>query len=117
MGRSATSRERGTSWSGAPRRARAGLRLRRHDPTRILRDPELVQRGILEALRVGDFPAVVEFYRAHLAALNRTRTAKALGVTRQYVHRMVKHPANPSLRTFAAFMKDLAARTGGPPPA
>jgi DNA-binding phage protein len=77
------------------------------DPTIELRDPKFIQQAIYEALADGDFPGVVQIYRAHLRVLNRTRAAKSLKISRQSVHKMLKPSANPSLRTFTAFMKFL----------
>ena len=94
-------------WSGKPRKLRSDSKLRPYDPSRTLRDPNFVREAILEALTEGDFEAVIEIYRAHLRVLNRTHAAKELRVSRQYVHRMLKAPNTPSLRTFAAFMKLL----------
>jgi DNA-binding phage protein len=72
-----------------------------------LRNPKFVQEALLQALADGDFPAVVEIYRAHLRVLNRSRAAKALHVSRQSIHKMLTPSGNPSLRTFTAFMKFL----------
>jgi len=58
-------------------------------------------------LQEGDYAAVIGIYRAHLRILNRTHAAKALKVSRQYIHKMLKPSNTPSLRTFAAFMKAL----------
>lgn len=108
MGRKKTSKGRGKSWSGKPRKLGPSAKARPYDPAASLRNPRFVQKAILQALKEGDFDAVTEIYRAHLRVLNRTKTARALKVTRQYVHKMLAGVSpNPSLRTFAAFMKVL----------
>ena len=78
-----------------------------YDPSASLRDPKFVRKAILQALVEGDFEAVIDIYRAHLRVLNRSHAAKALHVSRQYVHKMLKPSNTPSLRTFAAFMRLL----------
>lgn len=89
-------------------RLRPGAKVHAHDPAVYLRDPKFIQAAILEALQAGDYESVIDIYRAHLRVLNRTRTASALKVSRQYVHKMLKTSNTPSLRTFTAFMKMLA---------
>jgi len=95
------------SWSGKPRKLRAGTSSRPFDPADELRDPAFVREAILQALSAGAYDDVVRIYRAHLRVLNRSRAAKAMGVSRQYVHKMLRSPNTPSLRTFAAFMRAL----------
>ena len=96
-----------------PRRLKPGANVRVHDPTITLRDPEFIKGAILEALQDGDYESVIVIYRAHLRVLNRTRTASALKVSRQYVHKMLKSSNTPSLRTFTAFMKMLTLEGAG----
>ncbi|HAM34429.1 MAG TPA: hypothetical protein DCP85_00675 [Elusimicrobia bacterium] len=96
------------SWNGKPRKLGPDAKARAYDPAVSLRNPKFVQKAILQALLEGDFEAVIDIYRAHLRVLNRTRTATALHVSRQYVHKMLKPSNTPSLRTFAAFMRLLA---------
>ncbi len=97
----------GEYWDVTPRKLAPNAKVRVHDPTITLRDPKLIREGILEALQEGDYEAVIEIYRAHLRVLNRTRAAKALKVSRQYVHKMLKSSNTPSLRTFTSFMRLL----------
>lgn len=96
------------SWNGRLLRLKPGSLSRPYDPTITLRDPKFIREALLEALAEGDFPAVVQIYRAHLRVLNRSRTAKALHISRQSIHKMLKPTGNPSLRTFTAFMKYLS---------
>ena len=110
MGKDETSRAHEASWSGKPLRLRTDSRSHPYDPSLTLRDPKFVRKAILQAIGEGDFEAVIEIYRAHLRVLNRSHTAAALGVSRQYVHKMLKPASNPSLKTFAAFMKVLKVR-------
>ncbi|MCX5794498.1 MAG: hypothetical protein NTY77_03260 [Elusimicrobia bacterium] len=115
MAKTGISHKRAEFWRGTEVRLRPGARVRVHDPTITLRDPDFIRAAILEALDEGDYEGVIEIYRAHLRVLNRTRTAEALKVSRQYVHKMLKHSSNiPSLRTFTAFMgllrQEAAAR-------
>lgn len=70
-------------------------------------------KAILQALMEGDFEAVIGIYRAHLRVLNRTHAAKALHVSRQYVHKMLQPSNTPSLRTFASFMRLLVQEGAG----
>jgi DNA-binding phage protein len=109
MAKSKTSPARDKSWSGKPRKLRPGAEVFPHDPTVRLRDPKFIKKAILEALEEGDYRAVVEIYQAHLRVLNRTRTAKALHVSRQSIHKMLKPANSPSLKTFTTFMKVLNA--------
>jgi len=111
MHKNATSGTRGRSWSGKPRELGPDARSRPYDPSATLSDPVFVQQALLQALREGDFQAVVEIYRAHLRVLNRSHTAKALNISRQSVHKMLKPSGTPSLKTFTAFMRILRART------
>jgi DNA-binding phage protein len=83
-------------------------RSRPYDPTITLRDPKFIREALLEGLAEGDFEGIVQIYRAHLRVLNRTRSAKALHISRQSIHKMLKPTGNPSLRTFTAFMKYLS---------
>ena len=107
MARNETSRGRGGFSNGKLRKLGPNAKARPYDPSTALQDPKFVRKAILEALGEGDYAAVIEIYRAHLRVLNRTHTAKALRVSRQYVHKMLKPANTPSLRTFAAFMKVL----------
>jgi DNA-binding phage protein len=75
-----------------------------------LRSPKFVREAIIQALQEGDYDQVVEIYRGHLRILNRSHTAKALNVSRQYVHKMLEPTNNPSLRVFVAFMRVLKER-------
>ena len=83
------------------------------DPTDELRDPKFIRTAILQALGAGAYDDVVRIYRAHLRVLNRSHTAKAMGVSRQYIHKMLKSPNTPSLRTFTAFMRILSLAAAG----
>ncbi|MFC1679812.1 helix-turn-helix domain-containing protein [Elusimicrobiota bacterium] len=108
MDRKRISRKRDGSWSGRPRRLGPRSKASSYDPTVTLRDPVFVQKAILQALREGDFESVLGIWRAHLRALNRSRSAKALKISRQYLHRILNgRSKSPSLRTFAAFMRAL----------
>ena len=107
MARKGTSLVREKSWDGKMLKLSPNTRSRPYDPTITLLDPKIIREAIFQALAAGDFPGVVEIYRAHLRVLNRTRTAKALNISRQSIHKMLKPSANPSLRTFTAFMKYL----------
>ena len=98
---------RGEYWSGKPRKLGPNAKARSYDPAARLRNPKFVQKAILRALLEGDFKAVIDIYRAHLRVLNRTHAAKALHVSRQYIHKMLKPSNTPSLRTFASFMRLL----------
>lgn len=111
MDKNATSGMHERSWSGKPRKLGPEARSRPYDPSATLSDPRFVQQALLQALREGDFQAVMEIYRAHLRVLNRSHIAKALNISRQSVHKMLKPSGAPSLKTFAAFMKILRTRT------
>ncbi len=114
MAKRKISRSRGKSSSGM-RRLKPGATARLYDPSVTLRDPRFIQRAILQALKAGDFEGVMGIYRAHLRVLNRSRTAKELNVSRQYIHRMLKEKSPvPSLRTFAAFMRVVEKEIGAP---
>lgn len=110
MDKNGTSLGRGPSWDGKLRKLGPNATAKPYDPTIRLRDPKFVQAALLQALREGDFEAVMDIYRAHLRVLNRTHTASALKVSRQYIHKMLKPSNFPSLRTFTAFMKVLEKR-------
>lgn len=111
MHKNATSGTHESSWSGKPRKLGTGARSHPYDPTATLRDPKFVQQALLQALLEGDFPAILEIYRAHLRVLNRSHIAKALNISRQSVHKMLKPTGTPSLKTFIAFMRILRTRT------
>ena len=108
MVKNGTSHKRAGFSDEKPLRLRPGANVRPYDPTVTLRDPQFIRKAILQALEEGDYQAVIEIYRSHLRVLNRTHTASALKVSRQYVHKMLKSSNTPSLRTFTAFMKMLA---------
>ena len=108
MGKTEISHKRAEFWRGTEVRLKPGAKVKPYDPTIRLRDPKFIREAILEALQEGDYESVIDIYRAHLRVLNRTRTASALKVSRQYVHKMLKPSNTPSLRTFTAFMKMLA---------
>ena len=112
MAKNGTSRKHGEFWKGTEVRLKPGANVKPYDPTVTLRDPNFIRAAILEALAEGDYQAVIDIYRSHLRVLNRTRTAIALKVSRQYVHKMLKSSNTPSLRTFTAFMKMLAMEGG-----
>ena len=106
--------KRAEFWRGTEVRLKPGANVRPHDPTITLRDPHFIREALWQALQEGDYESVIVIYRAHLRVLNRTRTAQALKVSRQYVHKMLKPSNTPSLRTFTAFMgllrQEAAAR-------
>ncbi len=104
MGRTVTSGKPGLSWLGKPRKLRLDENIKDHDPSIKLGDPVFVRKAIFEALAEGDYEAVTEIYRAHLQIFNRSRGAKAMGVSRQYFHRLLKPSTEPSLPTFVKFM-------------
>ena len=95
------------SWNGKYLKLGPNSRARPFDPAAPLRDPKFIREALLQALDDGDFPGVVQIYRAHLRVLNRSRMAKALNISRQSVHKMLKPSGTPSLRTLTAFMKYL----------
>ena len=107
MGRNAISRRRARPLSARLRKLPRGSKARPYDPSVSLADPDFIREAILQSLGQGDFEAVMGIYRAHLRVLNRTKAARALNVSRQYVHKMLKPTNIPSLRTFAAFMRGL----------
>lgn len=108
MAKKETSPAREKSWDGKMIKLSPNTLSRPYDPTITLRDPKFIREALLEALAEGDFQGVVDIYRAHLRVLNRSRTAKALHISRQSIHKMLKPAGNPSLRTFTAFMKYLS---------
>ena len=108
MAKIRTSPKREKFWHGTPLKLRPDHTAAIHDPTIRLRDPKFIRKAVLEALEAGDYEGVVTVYKAHLRVLNRTRTARALRVSRQSVHKMLKASHSPSLRTFTAFMKVLS---------
>lgn len=108
MTKNGTSRKHAASWRGRTVTLRPDSTTRPYDPTDTLRDPAFIQKAILQGLKLGDYEGVLETYRAHLRVLNRTHAAKAMGVSRQYIHKMLKSSTNnPSMRTFVTFMKLL----------
>ncbi len=107
MAKKETSAPHEKYWNGKTIELSPKTRSHPYDPTVTLRDPKFIRKALLQALTAGDFTAVVEIYRAHLRVLNRSRTARALNISRQSVHKMLKPSGTPSLRTFAAFMKFL----------
>jgi DNA-binding phage protein len=111
MAKNKISPTREKSWSGKPRKLRPDHTTRPYDPTLRLRDPKFIKKALLQALDEGDYQAVVEIYQAHLRVLNRTKSAKALHVSRQSVHKMLKPSNSPSLRTFTTFMKILTEKS------
>ncbi|HBL15356.1 MAG TPA: hypothetical protein DD417_00970 [Elusimicrobia bacterium] len=100
----------GRFWSGKLLKLGPDAKARTYDPAASLSDPRRVQEAILQSLGEGDFQAVIGIYRAHLRVLNRSHAATGMGVSRQYIHKMLKAENSPSLRTFAAFMKFLRER-------
>ena len=115
MAKIVTLRKRGLSWLGKPRNLRADANVKEHDPTALLRNPSFIRKAILEALTAGDYEAVTEICRAHLQVLNRSRGARAMGVSRQYFYKLLQPSTEPSLPTFVKFMHLLTEeqRAGG----
>jgi|CXWL01.1.fsa_nt_gi DNA-binding phage protein len=113
MAKTKTSDARAIFLTETPRKLRPGANVREHDPSIALSDPKLIRAAILESLDDGDYEDVLDIYRSHLRVLNRTHAAKAMGVSRQYIHKMLKAPNKLSLKTFVAFMKALKEATVG----
>lgn len=99
-----TSRKREPFSTGILRRLRPGSVVKDHDPSVRLGNPRFIRKAIFEALSEGDYEAVTEIYRAHLRVLNRSRGAKAMGVSRQYFYKLLRPSTEPSLPTFVKFM-------------
>lgn len=112
MGRAETSEKRGLSWLGKPRKLRPGARVREHDPTVKLRDPDFIRKAVLQAVKEGDDEAVATIIQAHLRVLNRSKTAAKMHLSRQYVHRIIAGTQKPSLPTLGAFMRLLNTEQG-----
>lgn len=106
-------RKRGLSWLGKPLKLRPGANVKEHDPSIRLRDPVFIRKAIFEALAQGDYEAVTEIYRAHLNTLNRSKGAKAMGVSRPYYHKLLRPSTEPSLPTFVKFMHLLKTEQSG----
>ena len=104
MAKRGISRVRGKSWDGKVLKLRPDANINEFDPTTSLRDPKKIHAAILSAMVAGEYEAMVDIFKAHLRVINRTRAAKSLGVSRQYVHKMLRSSAAPSLRTFAKFL-------------
>lgn len=104
MDKTETSRKLELSWLGKPRHLRSDAGVKAHAPSERLGDPAFVRRAIFQAMAEGDYEAVIEIYRAHLGVLNRSRGARAMGVSRQYFHKMLRPSTEPSLPTFVKFM-------------
>ena len=113
MAKAKTSYMRAASLRETPRKLRPGANVREHYPSISLSDPKLIRAAILESLDDGDYEDVLDIYRSHLRVLNRTHAAKAMGVSRQYIHKMLKAPNKLSLKTFVSFMKTLKEAVPG----
>ena len=112
MARITTSRRRGLSWLGKPRKLRPGAKVTDFDPTEGLRDPALIKKAVLQALEAGDDEGAVDIMRAHLRVLNRSRTASRMKMSRVNVHRIISGSRRPSLDTLGAFIRMLNAEAG-----
>ena len=113
MATAETSERRGASWLGKPRKLRPGASIRDHEPAIKLRDPLFVRKAVLEAIAEGDDEAIATIIQAHLRVLNRTRAARQMRMSRQFIHRLIAGSLTPSLPTLGAFMRLLKTEQHG----
>ncbi len=61
----------------------------------------------MQAIAAGDSQGVETIFRAHIRALNRSRAAQEMRVSREYLQRLLSGRQHPSLDTFVSFMRML----------
>ncbi|MBI4056059.1 MAG: helix-turn-helix transcriptional regulator [Elusimicrobia bacterium] len=112
MDRTETLSKHGKYSNAKLRKLGPGSKAHPYDPTITLKKPKFILKAILQSLAEGDYEAVMEIWRSHLDVMNRTRAAKALGISRQYVHKILNRSTQPSLQTFTQYMGALEEATG-----
>jgi probable addiction module antidote protein len=85
------------------------MKLKRHEPGKVMRDASFVRAALNEALAEGDMEAFKEILRGHYEALNITQALEKANVSRRTYYEAVSPRGNPRLSTVMRLMKGLEA--------
>ena len=105
MGKAKTSRRQKTSSKKIQIKPKA-LRIKRsanvdlYDPTEALLNEEKIGRAIWECLKEGDSEGVIEVIQVHLKAVNKTRLAKEVHLSKTTMYHALRSK-NPTIKTLA----------------
>jgi DNA-binding phage protein len=83
-----------------------------HNPySKVLANPKLIKKAVLEALIDGDLETVRDLLVAHLRTVNKSKLAANTKLGRQTIYDLMdtEKEFNPSLKTLSTILDELAA--------
>lgn len=98
MAKKKTSEKRGFSFNDIKKvRLKKDAPAEIHNPKEIFQDPHKVFEALIESLKSGDGEAFKEILAAFLEVANKDKFAKASGIPRRTLFRMLSRSGNPTL--------------------
>lgn len=98
MDKAKTSGKRGFSFGNMPKVSlKPGRAIHEYDPSKRLKDPQVVLRSLMECLEQGDPEAFKEILGAYLQIINKDAFARRAGISRRSLFRMLSPAGNPTL--------------------
>lgn len=80
----------------------------KHDPTKNLKDPELIAQALAECLLNGEKEEFIEILLSHWEAKNLKKSLEEVGLSRRTFY-AIKKSQNPELETIMKLTKGLKA--------
>lgn len=84
--------------------SKRGVKTKKFDPSKKLRDPNFVAKAFFQALLDNDVDAALDAISGYLMAIRKTEIAKEGGMATSTVYYALSRGANPTLRTLAKLL-------------
>jgi len=110
MNKSSKSKKHGKCFSDFPIvKKRKGLKTKRYDPAKKLRDPKFVAEAFFQALSENDVEAALDALEGYLMATGKATLSKEGNIAPSTVYNALSEGANPTLKTVARLLHAVAA--------
>ncbi|MCH9627191.1 MAG: hypothetical protein S4CHLAM2_08260 [Chlamydiales bacterium] len=105
MNKTSKSKKRGLCLSDMPiRTPKKGVKTRKFDPAKKLRDPNFVAKAFFQALLDNDTDAALDAIEGYLMATGKGEIAKEGNIATSTIYHALAQGANPTLRTVARLL-------------
>jgi len=107
MAKTKTSKkQKGFSLADAPiMRLKHDQKVTRAEPTKHLADREFIAKAIADCLLDGDIDALKEIVKTHIEAVDKTRLAENVGMSRSAIYAALSPTGNPTIKTIGAILR------------
>lgn len=82
--------------------------LKKHNPSKSLKNSKKVQKALLECIAENDLEAFREILLGHIEASDKESIAKLSGVSLRTIYRMLEKGSNPTIKNVSAVINALS---------